>query len=94
MMLGVRFEMRLKIPGQTGQLRHVVSAPSACGQARRDTGQLRHSFSLIDPPGEIREMIAALHHYFSFQPNAACAAGAWNCPPSDRFTDKDCCHGV
>ena len=69
MMLGVRFEMRLKIPGQTGQLRHVdFSAFSLWSSEDVTPGSYDTGFSLIDPPGEIREMIAALHHYFSFQP--------------------------
>jgi len=95
MMLGVRFEMRLKIPGQSGQLRQVdFSAFSLWSSEDVTPGSYDTGFSLIDPPGDIREMIAALHHYFSFQPMLHIPLAHHASPASDRFTDKDCCHGL
>ena len=78
MMLGVRFEMRLKIPGQTGQLRHVDFSAFSLWSSE-DVTPGSYTGSLIDPPGEIREMIAALHH-FQLPADAACAAGASDLP--------------
>jgi len=96
MMLGVRFDMRLKIPAQAGQqLRHVdFSAFSLWSSEDVTPGSYDTGFSLIEPPSDIREMITALHHYFSFQPMLHFAAPQLSGTASDRFTDKDCCHGL
>ncbi len=95
MMLGVRFEMRLKIPGKAGQLRHVdFSALSLWSHEDVTPGSYDTGFSLIEPPIEIRDMILALHHYFSFQPMPHVPMAHHPSPSSNRFTDKDCCHGV
>ncbi|EXF42491.1 type IV pilus assembly PilZ [Pseudomonas sp. BAY1663] len=97
MMLGVRFEMRLKIPGQVGQVRHVdFSALSLWSREDVTPGSFDTGFSLIEPPGDIKEMIAALHHYFSFQPmlHVPPVIAPYPGTEPDRFTDKDCCHGL
>lgn len=94
MMLQERFDMRLKIPGQVGQLRFVdFSAISLWSREDVTPGSYDTGFELITPPAEIMEMIAALHHYFSFQPSPH--APLTQPPPfaADRSPDHDCCCG-
>lgn len=69
MMIDVRFEMRLKIPGQHGQLRF-IDFTAICRWSREDVtpGSFDSGFVFVSPPGDIREMIDVLHHYFSFRP--------------------------
>jgi hypothetical protein len=97
MMTDMRFEMRLKIPGQHGQLRYIDFSAS-CRWSREDVtpGSFDSGFVLLSPPGEIRDMIDALHHYFSFRPML-------HIPParlprvdasSSKATDQDRCHGT
>lgn len=69
MMVDARFEMRLKIPGQHGQLRYIDFCAS-CRWSREDVtpGSFDSGFVFVSAPSDIREMIDALHHYFSFRP--------------------------
>lgn len=93
MMLGERFDMRLKIPGRSGQLRVIdFSALSLWSSEDVTPGSYDTGFSLITPPAEILEMIAALHHYFSFQPAQLAPLPT---PPyaSDHAADQGCCCG-
>ncbi|GAB6389115.1 PilZ domain-containing protein [Stutzerimonas marianensis] len=96
MMTDVRFDMRLKIPGQHGQLR-CVDFSATCLWSREDVtpGSFDSGFALISPPAEIRDMIDALHHYFSFRPiqHIPPARLPRTDPPTHRV-DQDRCHGT
>ncbi|WP_375740035.1 PilZ domain-containing protein [Pseudomonas boanensis] len=74
MLVGGRFEMRLKIPGQDGQL-HFIDFCATCQWCREDVnpGHFDSGFSLVAPPGEYADLIDALRFYFSFRPLAASA---------------------
>lgn len=78
MLVNGRFDMRLKLPGQEGQL-HVIDFQATCHWSREDVtpGSFDSGFSVDAPPAEFAEMIVALRHYFSFQfkPQAAPQAG-------------------
>lgn len=93
MMLNVRFDMRLKIPGQLGQLRLVdFGALSLWSREDVTPGSFDSGFRLLSPPAEISEMIAALHHYFSFRPTPAtlpCRTPRCDAPYS--LEGKGCC---
>jgi hypothetical protein len=93
MMLNVRFDMRLKIPGQQGQLRFVdFSALSLWSREDVTPGSFDSGFQLFSPPGDIREMIAALHHYFSFRPlpqGRSCRTSSCDAPY--KVEGKGCC---
>lgn len=97
MMTDARFDMRLKIPGQHGQLRY-IDFSAICRWSREDVtpGSFDSGFVLISPPSEIRDMIDALHHYFSFRPTLhfppARLVGAD--ATSSKATDQDRCHGT
>lgn len=96
MMTGVRFDMRLKIPAQHGELR-CVDIGATCLWSREDVtpGSFDSGFVLLSPPDDIRVMIDALQRYFSFRPAA-------QIPPArlprsgsspSRAADEDCCRG-
>ncbi|MCQ4319933.1 PilZ domain-containing protein [Stutzerimonas stutzeri] len=96
MMTAVRFDMRLKIPGQHSQLRY-VDFSAICRWSREDVtpGSFDSGFVFVSPPREIREMIDALNHYFSFRPMQ-------HIPPArlprvesagNKAADQDCCQG-
>lgn len=86
MMTGACFEMRLKIPGQHGQLRY-IDFSATCRWSREDVtpGSFDSGFILNAPPTDIRHMIDALHHYFSFRPMLSI-------PPA-RLPTSDALHG-
>lgn len=97
MMTDACFEMRLKIPGQHGQLRY-IDFSAICRWSREDVtpGSFDSGFVLITPPSEIRHMIDALHHYFSFRPMLSIPPARLplsDVPPS-RAIDQDHCHGI
>ncbi len=72
MLRNARFEMRLKVPTQDGQVRHIdLSATCQWSQEDVTPGSYDSGFQLIDPPAEILEMVDALRQYFSFQPHVS-----------------------
>ncbi|MBD9484951.1 PilZ domain-containing protein [Pseudomonas sp. PDM14] len=74
MLVNARFDMRLKIPGQDGQIRH-IDFYATCQWSREDVtpGSFDSGFSLVAPPAEYVEMVEALRNYFSFHPIQASA---------------------
>lgn len=74
MLVGARFDMRLKIPGQDAQVHH-IDFSATCQWSREDVnpGTYDSGFALVAPPTEYVEMVDALYHYFSFRPLAASA---------------------
>ena len=80
-MMLVRFEMRLKIPGQTGQLRHVDFSAFSLWSSEDvtpgsyDTGFFADRSAVRDPRDDRR--VASL---FQLPADAACAAGASDLP--------------
>jgi hypothetical protein len=72
MLVGARFEMRLKIPAQTGQL-HCIDFHATCQWTREDINPGHHDsgFALLAPPGDYVQMVEALRCYFSFVPFSA-----------------------
>ncbi|ERI53677.1 PilZ domain-containing protein [Pseudomonas sp. NPDC077186] len=73
MLVGARFDMRLKIPGQHGQ--HFVDFSATCQWCREDVtpGSYDSGFALVAPPADYVEMVDALRYYFSFHSLAASA---------------------
>ncbi|MGQ7956719.1 PilZ domain-containing protein [Pseudomonas sp. SP16.1] len=73
MLVGARFDMRLKIPGQHGQ--HFVDFSATCQWSREDVtpGSYDSGFALVAPPADYVEMVDALRYYFSFHSLAASA---------------------
>lgn len=67
LLVGARFEMRLKIPGQPTQ--RFVDLSATCQWSHEDVtpGSFDSGFALIAPPAEYIEMICALRRYFSFR---------------------------
>lgn len=97
MMVQARFEMRLKIPGQNGQLRFIDFSATCLWSCEDVTpGSFDSGFALTDPPHEIRDMIDALHRYFSFRPMLQMAPA--RSPQSERTAgktaDPDYCHDL
>ncbi len=66
MLVGARFDMRLKIPGQSGM--RFVDFSGNCQWCREDLtpGVYDSGFALVAPPADYVEMIDALRYYFSF----------------------------
>ncbi|CDM39812.1 PilZ domain-containing protein [Ectopseudomonas oleovorans] len=66
MLVGARFDMRLKIPGQPGM--HFIDFSANCQWCREDLtpGVYDSGFALVAPPADYVEMIDALRYYFSF----------------------------
>ncbi|HEX5842410.1 MAG TPA: PilZ domain-containing protein [Pseudomonas sp.] len=71
MLVGARFDMRLKIPSQGEQ--HFIDFSANCQWCREDVtpGCYDSGFALVAPPADYVEMVDALRHYFSFYPMAA-----------------------
>ncbi|WP_313085225.1 PilZ domain-containing protein [Pseudomonas sp.] len=95
-MIDALFDMRLKIPGQHGQLRY-IDFSATCRWSREDVtpGSFDSGFVLTTPPSEIRHMIDALHHYFSFRPMSNIPpARLPHCDASSSRADEDRCHGT
>ncbi len=74
MLVNARFDMRLKIPGQDGQV-HCIDFFATCQWCREDVtpGSFDSGFVLLAPPSEFVEMIDALRYYFSFRTQATSA---------------------
>ncbi|MCY1248260.1 hypothetical protein D9M72_616730 [compost metagenome] len=68
MLVGGRFEMRLKIPGQDGKLQ-LIEFAATCQWCREDVtpGNYDSGFCLVAPPAEYVELVDALRRYFSFR---------------------------
>lgn len=66
LLVGVRFDMQLKIPCQHGP--RLIELSGKCQWCREDVtpGCYDSGFSLLTPPAEYIEMIDALRYYFSF----------------------------
>ena len=97
MMIDARFEMRLKIPGQHGQLRH-IDFSATCRWSREDVtpGSFDSGFVLNTPTNDLRSMIDALHHYFSFRPMLSIPPARLphgEVPPS-HTAGENRCHGI
>jgi hypothetical protein len=73
MLVGGRFDLRLKIPGVQGQ--RFIDFSATCQWSREDVspGYFDSGFALVGPPAEYVEMVDALRRYFSFRPLAASA---------------------
>ena len=73
LLVGARFDMRLKIPGQQGL--HCVDFSATCQWCREDVtpGSYDSGFALVAPPADYVEMVEALRYYFSFHGLAASA---------------------
>lgn len=73
MLVGGRFDMRLKIPGQDTQ--RFIDFSATCQWTREDVtpGSFDSGFALLAPPAEYVEMVEALRRYFSFHPMSASA---------------------
>ncbi|WPC07124.1 PilZ domain-containing protein [Pseudomonas sp. MBLB4123] len=67
MLVGARFELRLKIPGVEGP--RFVDFSATCQWCREDVtpGYFDSGFALVAPPAEYVEMVDALRRYFSFR---------------------------
>lgn len=74
MLVGARFDMRLKIPGQDG-LMHNIDFYGTCQWSHEDVtpGTYDSGFALVAPPTEYVELVEALRYYFTFRPLAASA---------------------
>lgn len=72
-LVGARFDMRLKIPGQHGM--HFIDFSANCQWCREDVtpGIYDSGFAPVAPPADYVEMIDALRYYFSFHSLAASA---------------------
>ncbi len=72
MLVGARFDMRLKIPAQDGKLRF-IDFHATCQWSREDVnpGHYDSGFALVAPPADYVQMVDALRHYFSFRSLAA-----------------------
>lgn len=73
MLVGARFDMRLKIPGRESQ--HLIDFSATCQWCREDVtpGSYDSGFALVAPPADYVEMVEALRYYFSFHGLAASA---------------------
>jgi hypothetical protein len=71
LLVGVRFDMRLKIPGHAAP--HYIDFSATCQWCREDVtpGCYDSGFALVAPPADYVEMVDALRHYFSFRSMAA-----------------------
>ncbi|MFI8479972.1 PilZ domain-containing protein [Pseudomonas sp. NPDC078700] len=73
MLVGGRFDMRIKLPGQPTQ--RFIDFTATCQWSHEDVtpGCFDSGFSLVAPPVEYTEMVEALRIYFSFHPLSASA---------------------
>ncbi|MBS7661779.1 PilZ domain-containing protein [Pseudomonas lalucatii] len=71
LLVGARFDLRLKIPGVEGA--RCVDFSATCQWCREDVtpGYFDSGFALVAPPAEYVEMVDALRRYFSFRSLAA-----------------------
>ena len=71
MLVGARFEFRLKIPAQTGQL-HCIDFSGDCKWSREDVnpGHFDSGFALLAPPADYLQLVDSLRRYFTFSPRA------------------------
>jgi hypothetical protein len=74
MLVGARFDMRIKIPGCDG-VQHYIDFSATCQWCREDVtpGGYDSGFELVAPSAEYVEMVDALRHYFSFHPQLSSA---------------------
>ncbi|MGY2290321.1 PilZ domain-containing protein [Pseudomonas sp. SDO528_S397] len=74
MMVGVDFELRLKIPGPDSDVR-VIDLKATCLWSHEDINPQHYDsgFSLLEAPVEYGHLINALQQYFSFYPLQASA---------------------
>ena len=72
LLVGARFDMRLKIPGAEGVWRP-IDFHATCQWTREDVtpGSYDSGFALVAPPADYVEMVDALRYYFSFHSLAA-----------------------
>jgi hypothetical protein len=69
MLVGARFELRLRTPGTDGQERFIDFAADCLWSSEDVTpGTFDSGFFLLAPPDDYLQMVAALHDYFSFEP--------------------------
>ncbi|OEC33808.1 PilZ domain-containing protein [Pseudomonas cuatrocienegasensis] len=68
LLLGARFDMRLKIPGKDAP--HYIDFSATCQWSREDVtpGTYDSGFALLSAPQDYVDMVDALHRYFSFYP--------------------------
>lgn len=68
LLVGARFDMRLKIPGHDAP--RYVDFSATCQWSCEDVtpGCYDSGFALVAPPADYVEMVDALRHYFSFRP--------------------------
>lgn len=73
LLVGARFDMRLKIPGHDAL--HCIDFSANCQWSCEDVtpGYYDSGFALVNSPADYVEMVNALRHYFSFRPMAASA---------------------
>lgn len=71
LLVGARFDMRLKIPGRESP--RYIDFSATCQWCREDVtpGSYDSGFSLVAPPDDYAEMVDTLRRYFSFHPMAA-----------------------
>ena len=71
LLVGGRFDMRLKIPGHDAL--HFIDFSATCQWSCEDVnpGCYDSGFALVAPPADYAEMVNALRHYFSFRSMAA-----------------------
>jgi hypothetical protein len=70
MLVGARFDMRIRIPAHDGQIRD-IDFYATCQWSREDVtpGTYDSGFSLVAPPGDYVELVDALKQYFTFHPS-------------------------
>ncbi len=73
MLVGARFDLRLKIPGPDAP--RYIDFSANCQWCREDVtpGSFDSGFALLAPPLEYIEMVEALRRYFNFMPVATSA---------------------
>lgn len=73
MLVGGRFDMCLKIPGQNAL--RIIDFSATCQWCREDVtpGSFDSGFALVAPPADYVDLVDALRLYFSFHPLAASA---------------------
>jgi hypothetical protein len=69
LLVGAKFELRLKVPGKDGQL-HFIDFDANCQWSREDVtpGYYDSGFAISAPPPEFTELVDSLRSYFSFHP--------------------------
>lgn len=74
MMIGVDFQLRLKVPARDGS-QQVIDFSACCVWCHEDATPLHYDagFILRRAPAEFGELVLALKQYFSFQPLPASA---------------------